>query len=187
MAAILGEDRAAVYAACRDYRGPGVVGVACHNAPGQTVISGSSPAVEAVADALEEAGFGVAALAVSVATHSSLLAAAAEALVPFVIACPCAAPKIPVIDNVTAQSLLDAVSVRESILRQLTEPVLFEESVALASVGGVGTNVRGTRIAMNGYPDLAHNYEAPSEVAPARGAGPGRGGRGAGRGTGQGQ
>ena len=57
----------------------------------------------------------------------------------------------------------------------------------LASVGGVGTNERGTRIAMNGYPDLAHNYEAPSGDAPARGAGPGRGGRGAGRGTGQGQ
>lgn len=56
----------------------------------------------------------------------------------------------------------------------------------LASVGGVGTNVRGTRIAMNGYPDLAHNYEAPSEDAP-RGGGPGRGGRGAGRGAPQGQ
>jgi mannose-6-phosphate isomerase-like protein (cupin superfamily) len=56
----------------------------------------------------------------------------------------------------------------------------------LASVGGVGTNQRGTRIAMNGYPDLAHNYEAPSEDAPARGGGPGRGGRG-GRGAGQGQ
>ena len=39
---------------------------------------------------------------------------------------------------------------------------------------------------MNGYPDLAHNYEAASEDAPARGAGPGRGGRGAGRGTGTG-
>ena len=41
----------------------------------------------------------------------------------------------------------------------------------LASVGGVGTDVRGTRIAMNGYPDLAHNYEAPAEGAPGRGRG----------------
>jgi [acyl-carrier-protein] S-malonyltransferase len=139
MAAILGADREAVYAACRDYPGPGAVGVACHNAPGQTVISGSSPAVEAVADQLEEAGFGVAPLAVSVAAHSSLLEPAALAFAPVVAACPVAPPTIPVVDNVTARPLMDAGGVRESIVRQLTAPVLFEESVGVADSMGVGT------------------------------------------------
>jgi [acyl-carrier-protein] S-malonyltransferase len=139
MAAILGADRSAVYAACAE--SGGVVGVACHNAPGQTVISGTRNAVETVADRLEDAGMSVVLLAVSVAAHSSLLHGAADQLTPLVMNSRIADPSIPVIDNVTARPLVDAAAVRQSILQQLTEPVLFEESVAVARSLGATTFV----------------------------------------------
>ena len=142
MAAILGPGRAAVYQACRAARSIGVVGVACHNAADQTVISGTRAAVDAVAERLEAEGMGVVLLAVSVATHSALLAPAAESLARALARCPVADPRIPVIDNVTAQPLADAAAVRESIVRQLTAPVLFEESVGAAHALGITSFVQ---------------------------------------------
>lgn len=142
MAAILGPDRAAVYDACCAARTSGVVGVACHNAPDQTVISGTRTAVDAVADRLEASGFGVVPLAVSVATHSALLSGAAAELEPLVAACAVADPAIPVIDNVTARPLEDAAAVRRSIVCQLTRPVLFEESVRTVRARGPATFVQ---------------------------------------------
>ncbi len=142
MAAILGADRAAVYAACRQGQALGVVGVACHNAPDQTVISGTRPAVDAVGDALDAAGFGVVPLAVSIATHSELLRPAADALAPVVARCPIADPQAVVIDNVTAHPLTTARAVRASILRQLTAPVLFQESIEAVRALGVATFIQ---------------------------------------------
>jgi [acyl-carrier-protein] S-malonyltransferase len=141
MAAVLGADRPVVQAACQDAEAIGIVGIACHNAPGQTVIAGTRAAVDAVADRLDEAGFGVAVLAVSVAAHSALMQAAAVRLAPHVAACAVRDPRIPVIDNVTARPLADAAAVRRSILEQLTAPVLFEESTTLARGLGVDTFV----------------------------------------------
>jgi [acyl-carrier-protein] S-malonyltransferase len=136
MAAILGLDRAAVYAACRAVQAIGVVGVACHNAPDQTVISGARAAVDAATDWLEASDMSVVPLAVSVATHSALLRSAVEALTPLVMTCPVADPQIPVIDNVTARPLENAGDVRRAILQQLVAPVLFEESVQTARALG---------------------------------------------------
>lgn len=142
MAAILGHGRTAVHQACRVARSIGVVGIACHNAPDQTVISGTRAAVDAVAERLEAEGMGVVLLAVSVATHTALLAPAAESLARVLARCPVADPRIPVIDNVTARPLADAAAVRESILRQLTAPVLFEESVGAAHALGANSFIQ---------------------------------------------
>jgi [acyl-carrier-protein] S-malonyltransferase len=137
MAAILGADRAVIATACREAAPVGVVGIACHNAPGQTVIAGTRDAVDAVGDRLDDAGFGVAVLAVSVAAHSALMQPAADRLAPFVAACTVRDPRIPVIDNVTARPIIDAAAVRRSILEQLTAPVLFEQSASFARAQGV--------------------------------------------------
>lgn len=132
MAAILGPDRDAVYAACRASAEAGAVSVACHNAPDQTVIAGSRSAVDAAADRLEDVGMSVVVLAVSVAAHCPLLADAIEPFESVVASCPIRQPEIVVIDTVTARPLANAAAVRQSIVRQFTAPVLFEESVRLA-------------------------------------------------------
>lgn len=141
MMLIVGLDRAQVYEAVERFEGEGVVDVACHNAPEQTVISGDEGAVEQVADACEDLGAGVLALQVSAPFHSRLLlpmVAGFEALVGEV---PMEAPRVPVIDNVSALPLAHPDQIRESLVSQITRPVLFEESLLYLRETGVDTFV----------------------------------------------
>jgi [acyl-carrier-protein] S-malonyltransferase len=129
MMAIMGLDRLTIYDICASVRSVGVVSVALHNSPGQTVISGEREAVFAAADRCEEAGGGVVEVPVSVPFHCDLLAPMVPQFTRVLEAADIADPKLPVIDNVTARPLSDAASVRESLIQQLTRPVLFEESL----------------------------------------------------------
>ncbi len=137
MMAIMGLDRDSIYEACAQERSKGVVGVALHNSPGQTVISGEREAVLAAAERCEEAGGGAVEVAVSVPFHCDLLVPMVSPFSELVNAAGIMDCKLPVIDNVTAQPLSDAAAVRESLVRQLTAPVLFEESLDYMVRGGV--------------------------------------------------
>jgi [acyl-carrier-protein] S-malonyltransferase len=136
MVAIVGLERAAVYASCEAARSLGVVDVACHNGPGQTVISGARAAVDATCERCEQKGAGVVPLAVTVPFHCALLAPMVQPFAPLVDAAAITDPVLPVIDNVTAQPLRDAAAVRRSLVEQITTPVLFEESVRTVADAG---------------------------------------------------
>lgn len=129
MAAIVGLDREIVYQACDTARSVGIVNVACHNAPGQTVISGEQQAVAAACEYCEEEGGGAVPLPVSAPFHCDLLLPMVPAFQRLVEATPVQDPALPVLDNVTAEPLRDAAAVRRSLVEQLTRPVLFEESL----------------------------------------------------------
>jgi [acyl-carrier-protein] S-malonyltransferase len=129
MHAIVGLDRDVVYQACELIQPAGVVNVASHNAPGQTVISGARDAVTAAADWCEEQGGAAIPLAVSAPFHSQLLLPMVPSFTRLVAATAFTDPVLPVIDNVTARPLPDAASVRQSLIAQITAPVLFEESL----------------------------------------------------------
>ncbi len=129
MMAIVGLSRAEIYEVCREVSTTGVVDVALHNSPGQTVISGEKEAVLAAADRCEELGGSAVEVPVSVPFHCELLAPMVPLFARLVEEANIVAPKLPVIDNVSGLPLTDATSVRESLLRQVTCPVLFEESL----------------------------------------------------------
>lgn len=129
MMAIVALERTRVYAACKDARSLGVVSVALHNAPGQTVISGAIDAVEAVAERCENEGGGAVPLSVSVPFHCDLLSPMVPAFTQLVESTPFLDPTLPVIDNVTARPLLNVAAVRASLIDQITAQVLFEESL----------------------------------------------------------
>lgn len=129
MMAIVGLEREQVYQACKAAQGIGVVDVASHNSPGQTVISGAYDAVVAAADRCEEEGGAAIPLSVSCPFHSRLLTPMVRDFARLVEATPFTAPALPVIDNVTARPLSDVTSVRQSLIAQITAPVLFEESL----------------------------------------------------------
>ena len=137
MMAIMSLGRDEIEAACQSARVEGVVNIACHNSPGQTVISGAAAAVTAAANLCEEAGGGVVSLEVSAPFHCDLLLPIVPAFTQLVEAAPITDPVLPVIDNVTAQPLPDAAAVRRSLIDQLTSPVLFEESLAYLADAGV--------------------------------------------------
>lgn len=135
MAAILGLDRETVDAVAGNVSwDDSVVVGANYNSPGQIVISGHKDAVERAAAMLEEAGAKkVVLLAVSVPSHSPLMAEAAENLYAEIARIgpeSPMAPSFPVISNVTADDYPnDQDGIRKLLTDQLVRPVLWEDSI----------------------------------------------------------
>jgi [acyl-carrier-protein] S-malonyltransferase len=139
MAAILGLESAALDALCKGV-GSGYVAVANYNCPGQLVVSGEKAAVEELTVKAKEAGAKRAMpLSVSVPSHSALMQDAAkkfaEALDEFEIK----NAVIPFVNNVDAKVISKADEIRESLIRQLSMPVRWDECVKTISSLGVST------------------------------------------------
>jgi [acyl-carrier-protein] S-malonyltransferase len=137
MATIVGLEVAKVEAACARAKEHGVVVTACFNAPRQLVISGERAAVEAAAEACEAGGAGVIMLSVSVPFHCPLLRPMVPAFAEVLSGLAVRAPRVPVIDNVTAAPLTTAEEVRRALIEHIEAPVRFEDSLRLMAARGV--------------------------------------------------
>jgi len=136
MAAIIGLEDAAVEELC-----DGIDGVwpANYNCPGQIVVSGTADGVAALMAAAEAAGARRALrLKVSGGFHSPLTALAADRLRPALEATQFREPALPFFSSTTC-SLEGAAQIAPILLRQLTSPVLFTQSVGALRDLGVGT------------------------------------------------
>lgn len=107
----------------------GVLVPANWNSPAQTVISGDFDSIEAAIDLAFEREIDVVPLAVSGAFHSPLMAPAAERFAAFSRDIPFADAHTPVIANVTALPVTDGSQWADLLERQITSPVLWEQSV----------------------------------------------------------
>ena len=125
--------------------GGGVVVAANFNCPGQIVISGEMEAVDAACVALKEAGARRALkLPVGGAFHSPLMRPAAEDLKAAILKTDFHKPFCPIYQNVTAKAETEPGIIRENLLKQLTAPVRWTQSVqnmiADANNGNYGNN-----------------------------------------------
>ena len=128
MAAVIGLDDEKVVEICQTIDGM-VVG-ANLNCPGQVVISGEIEAVEAACVALKEAGARRALrLNVGGAFHSPLMQPAAEELKAAILKTEFRKPFCPIYQNVTAKAETEPEIIRENLLKQLTAPVRWTQSV----------------------------------------------------------
>ena len=110
--------------------GGGVVVAANFNCPGQIVISGEIEAVDAACVALKEAGARRALkLPVGGAFHSPLMQPAAEDLKAAILKTDFHKPFCPIYQNVTAKAETEPGLIRENLLKQLTAPVRWTQSV----------------------------------------------------------
>lgn len=110
--------------------GGGVVVAANFNCPGQIVISGEIEAVDAACVALKEAGARRALrLPVGGAFHSPLMQPAAEDLKAAILKTDFHKPFCPIYQNVTAKAETEPGIIRENLLKQLTTPVRWTQSV----------------------------------------------------------
>ncbi len=138
MQAIVGLDDQAVIDLCSAYAGEGVVTAANFNSPGQVVISGDLQAVETVGQSAKAAGAKmVVALPVSVASHCDLMAPAVAPFAEALRTVNWQAPSIPVVHNADLQSHASADAICEVLLKQLTAPVRWTETIQLLSERGV--------------------------------------------------
>lgn len=128
MAAVLGLQDEQVDEICK--KQSGVVVAANFNCPGQIVISGEIEAVDAACVALKEAGARRALrLNVDGAFHSPLMAPAAEDLKEAILKTEFHKPFCPIYQNVTAKAETEPGIIRENLLKQLTAPVRWTQSV----------------------------------------------------------
>jgi [acyl-carrier-protein] S-malonyltransferase len=140
MAAILGLDRAAVSQLCVEASDAGPVQVANLNGPGQTVIAGAIGAVKRAAELAKARGAKRALLLpVSAPFHSTLLAPAARRLEAVLQRVPFRDLVIPLVTNVDAEPLTEGARLVETLVRQVTSPVRWEEIVLRLAGDGVTT------------------------------------------------
>ena len=137
MAAIIGLPNETVEAICAETEG--TVVAANYNSDGQVVISGEKEAVEAACVKAKEAGAKRALpLAVSGAFHSPLMEPARVELAEAIEKTTFNAPKCPVYQNVSAQAETDPQTIKSNLLKQLTSPVRWTQSVKAMVADGAG-------------------------------------------------
>ena len=128
MAAVLGLENNVVEDICGNT--DGVVVAANYNCPGQLVISGEVPAVEAACHALTEAGARRALmLPVGGAFHSPLMEPAREELATAIAQADIQSPRCPIYQNVSAEPTSDPQLIRQQLVAQLTAPVRWTQTM----------------------------------------------------------
>jgi len=138
MAAVLGLDRALVAQACEEAKDVGPVQLANLNGPGQTVIAGATAAVKKAADLAKAKGAKRAVLLpVSAPFHSALLRPAAERLATVLEGIRFRDLGVPLVTNVDAELLTEGARVAETLIRQVTAPVRWEDGVLRLAKEGV--------------------------------------------------
>jgi [acyl-carrier-protein] S-malonyltransferase len=136
MAAILGLDDQAIEAACREAAQGAVVEPANFNSPGQVVIAGEKAAVQRAIDAAKARGAKRAvALPVSVPSHTSLMRGAAERLKERLRSLEVRAPRIRYISAVDASAHERPDEIRALLVRQLSNPVRWSDTLRAVSAG----------------------------------------------------
>jgi [acyl-carrier-protein] S-malonyltransferase len=138
MAAVLGLDRALVAQACEEAADVGLVQLANLNGPGQTVIAGATAAVKKAADLAKAKGAKRAVLLpVSAPFHSALLKPAAERLAAVLRGIRFRDLAVPLVTNVDADLLTVGARVADTLVRQVTSPVRWEDVVRRLAKEGV--------------------------------------------------
>lgn len=136
MTAIMGMDNEIIEKICEET--DGIVSVANYNCPGQTVITGEAPAVEAAAAALKAAGAKrCIPLNVSGPFHSAMLLDAGEKLSKELETIEIHDIQIPYITNVTADYVTDKELVKHLLKQQISSSVRWQQSVERMIADGV--------------------------------------------------
>ena len=130
MAAILGLSPADVSEICKKAADQEVVSPANLNSPEQTVVSGSAAAVKRSVEIASQSGAKRAViLPVSAPFHCALMEPAQKRLEPDLRAAAFGPLRFPLITNVDAEAISSGEEAREALIRQVTLPVRWLDSV----------------------------------------------------------
>jgi [acyl-carrier-protein] S-malonyltransferase len=153
MAAIIGLNANDVVDACKEASAVGIVEPANFNCPGQIVIAGEIKAVEKAIEICNAKGARKAiVLQVSAPFHCSMLTPASLKLESELKNIEVNDLSIPVVSNVTAQYVTSKNLVKELLTKQVSSPVLWEDSVRTMINDGVNTFVEiGPGKALTGF------------------------------------
>ena len=140
MAAILGADLEMVNAGCEEASQGEVCSAANINSPGQVVIAGAAGAIDRAIVILKERGAKRAMkLNVSAPFHCAMMTPAQERLAADLDTIQFGDSEMPVVTNVDARAVTSADLLRDSLVRQVSQPVRWLESVEFLISQGVKT------------------------------------------------
>ena len=141
MAAVIGGDRLEIEKLCAQASENLVCSVANINSPNQVVIAGNVEAVDRAMELLKGVAKRVIKLNVSAPFHCALMKPAQDRLAFELGQLSFSEPAIPVVTNVDARVMTEPADLRDSLLRQVSSPVRWLESMELLLQQGVGTFV----------------------------------------------
>jgi [acyl-carrier-protein] S-malonyltransferase len=175
MAAVLGGEVAAIERACAETEG--VVEPVNYNCPGQIVIAGEKDAVERASERIRTEGAKVRALPVSAPFHCRLMKPAEDQFRVRLLSASFREPAFPVYVNVDASPVSSGAVARDALVRQISRPVRWEQSIRRMLEDGVRLFVEigpgKTLTAMIRRIDkgaACANVESPANFAAARDA-----------------
>ena len=138
MAAILGAELADVVSACGEVQPDQICSPANINSPNQIVIAGDAAAVETVMAILKERGAKrVIKLNVSAPFHCALMMPAQKRLASDFENIVFQDLSVPLVTNVDAMAITESDKARKALVRQVSAPVRWRESVELLLQRGV--------------------------------------------------
>lgn len=130
MVSILGLERVQVEALCQQARQGEVLEIANLLCPGLFVVSGTNAACERAAEmAIAMGAMKAMPLAVAGAFHTPIMRPADQRCAEALAEVPMHRPRIPVVFNVDAQPHDDPEEIRRLMIRQVLQPVRWEESM----------------------------------------------------------
>ena len=140
MAAILGADLETVNAGCEQASEGEVCSAANINSPSQVVIAGAAGAIDRAIVILKERGAKRAMkLNVSAPFHCAMMKPAQDRLAADLETIQFSDSEIPLVTNVDARAVRSADLLRDSLVRQVSQPVRWLESVEFLISQGVKT------------------------------------------------
>jgi len=138
MAAIIGLEGDELQSVCLEAAQGEVVSPANFNSPGQVVVAGHAGAVERAMELARSRGAKRALpLPVSAPFHCALMVPAGERLAEVLSGVEISPLQLPVVTNVEAAPNQDAGRVRDLLVRQVSAPVRWDESVRMMASSGV--------------------------------------------------
>ena len=139
MAAAIGGELSEIQRICEEARGEQICSVANMNSPSQVVIAGNTEAVDRAVELLKGVAKKVVKLKVSAPFHCALMKPAQDRLAPDLAELKFNEPAMPVVTNVDARATSAPDELRDALVRQVSAPVRWSESMQLLVQQGVDT------------------------------------------------
>jgi len=141
MAAVIGGELNEIQRVCEEASEDQICSVANVNSPNQIVIAGNTEAVDRAIELLKGIAKRVIKLNVSAPFHCALMKPAQDRLAPDLEQLVFNEPAMPVITNVDARATTAPDQLRDALVRQVSAPVRWVESMELLVQQGVQTFV----------------------------------------------
>jgi [acyl-carrier-protein] S-malonyltransferase len=141
MAAVLGGELGEIQRICEEASQGQVCSVANFNSPGQAVIAGNTEAVDRAIERLSGVAKRVIKLKVSAPFHCALMKPAQDRLAADLERLDFKSPAMPVVTNVDARATTAPDELRDALVRQVSAPVRWVDSMQLLIEQSVGTFV----------------------------------------------